>query len=100
MNSGYGKVDHRTFALSEMGARGRGEGSGLIYVFLVFYKFIYLFIFGCIGSSLLHAGFFLVAASRGYSSLQCAGFSLRWLLLLRSTGSRRVGFSSCGSWAQ
>ena len=27
-------------------------------------------------------------------------FSLRWLLLLRSTGSRRAGFSSCGSQAQ
>ena len=38
----------------------------------------------------------LVAASGGYSSLWCAGFSLRWLLLLRSMGSRHVGFSSCG----
>ena len=38
----------------------------------------------------------LAAASRGYSLLQCADFSLRWLLLLRSTGSRHVGFSSCG----
>ena len=38
-------------------------------------------------------------ASGGYSSLQCVGFSLRWLLLLRSTGSRHEGFSSCGSWA-
>ena len=45
-------------------------------------------------------GLSLVVASRGYSSLRCAGFSLRWLLLLRSTGSRLVGFSSCGSWAQ
>ena len=36
-------------------------------------------------------------ANRGYSLLWCAGFSLRWLLLLRSTGSRRTGFSSCGS---
>ena len=34
-------------------------------------------------------GLSLVAASRGCSSLQ-------WLLLLRSTGSRHVGFSSCG----
>ena len=34
----------------------------------------------------------LVAASGGYSSLQCTGFSLRWLLLLQS-----AGFSSCGS---
>ena len=33
----------------------------------------------------------LVAASRGYSSLWCTGFSLRWLLLLWSTGSRRTG---------
>ena len=44
--------------------------------------------------------------------LQCTGFSLRWLLLLRSTGNRTCGFSSCnsqflkhslnscGSWAQ
>ena len=30
----------------------------------------------------------LVAASGSYSSLRCAGFSLQWLLLLRSTGSR------------
>ena len=29
----------------------------------------------------------------------CVGFSLTWLLLLRSMGSRHVGFSSCGSWA-
>ena len=41
----------------------------------------------------------LVAASGGYSSLRCAGFSLRWLLLLQSMGSRRAGFISCGSWA-
>ena len=41
----------------------------------------------------------LVVVSGGYSSLQCAGFSLRWLLLLRSTGPRHVGFSSCGTWA-
>ena len=37
----------------------------------------------------------LVAASRGYSSLQCAGFSLQWLLLLWSTDSRHVGFRNC-----
>ena len=55
------------------------------------------FIYGCVGSLLLRAGFSLVAASGGYSSLRCAGFSLRWLLLLRSTGSRRMGFSSWGT---
>ena len=31
--------------------------------------------------------------------MRCAGLSLRWLLLLWSMGSRRTGFSSCGSWA-
>ena len=41
----------------------------------------------------------LGATSGDYSSLRCAGFSLWWLLLVRSTGSRRVGFSSCGTWA-
>ena len=45
--------------------------------------------FGCLGSSLLPSG--LVAVSWGYSSLRCAGFSLQWLLLLRSMGSRRTG---------
>ena len=43
-------------------------------------------------------GFSLVAASQGYSSLQCMGFSRQWLLLLQSTGSRHLGFSSCGMW--
>ena len=64
-----------------------------------FKKFIY-FIFGCVGSLLLHAGFSLVMASRGYSLLQCMGFSLRWFLLLWSMGSRHVGFSSCSTWAR
>ena len=41
---------------------------------------IYLSIYGCIESS-----------------LRCAGFSLQWLLLLRSMGSRRTGLSSCSS---
>ena len=41
----------------------------------------------------------LAVASGGYSSLQCTGFSLRWLLLLRSMGSRHAGFGSCGSLA-
>ena len=46
-------------------------------------------------------GLSLVAASWGCSLLWCAGFSLRWLLLLRNTGSRRAGFSSyAGSRAQ
>ena len=38
----------------------------------------------------------LVAASGGHSSLRCAGFALRWLLPLRTTDSRHLGFCSCG----
>ena len=55
------------------------------------YLFIYLFIFGCVGSSFSVRGLSLVAASGGHSSSQCAGLSLSWPLLLRSTGSRRTG---------
>ena len=44
-------------------------------------------------------GLSLVAVSGGYSSLRYTGFSLHWLLLLQSTGSRRLGFRSCGAWA-
>ena len=67
------------------------------FFFFLIFKFFYFWLrwvfFAVRGLS-------LVAASGGYSSLRCVGFSLRWLLLLRSTGSRRMGFSSCGAWAQ
>ena len=36
-------------------------------------------------------GLSLVEASGGHSSSRCAGLSLSWPLLLRSTGSRRAG---------
>ena len=51
----------------------------------------------------------LVAASgaRAFHWQWCSGFCCgawafhwQWLLLLKSTGSRRAGFSSCGTWAQ
>ena len=50
----------------------------------------YLFIFGCAGYCFV-CGLFLIAVSRGYSSLWCTGFLLQCLLLLRSTGSRHMG---------
>ena len=68
--------------------------------------------FSCCGAWALGArasvvaarGLSLVGASRGYSSLWCAGFSLQWLLLLQSTDSRCAAslvmarrLSSCGS---
>ena len=80
----------------------------IVPIFFPFFKnkFIYLFIyFWLCWVFVAVRGLSLVAASGGYSSLSCAGFSLWWLLLLRSTGSRHAGFSSCGmlsscgSWA-
>ena len=59
-----------------------------------FYLFIYFWLRWVFVAA---RGLSLVAVSRGYSLLRCAGFSLRWLLLSQSTGSRRAGFSSCGS---
>ena len=57
-----------------------------------FNKFIYLFIYLWLCWVFVSVrGLSLVAASGGYSSSRCAGFSLSWLLLLRSTGSRRAG---------
>ena len=62
-----------------------------LFIFLFFIYFWLCWVF------LAAHGLSLVAASRGYSSLRSMGFSLRWLLLLQSTGSRCVGFSSCGT---
>ena len=70
------------------------------HVFFSFFFFnIYLFIcFWLCWVFVAAHGLPLVAVSGGYSSLRCTGFSLQWLLLLQSMGSRHVGFSSCGVW--
>ena len=52
-------------------------------------RFIYLFIFGCAGSSVAVHRLFLVAASQGYASLGCTGFSLQQLVL--SWSSKALG---------
>ena len=39
-------------------------------------------------------------ASWGHSPVACISFLPPWLLLFQSTGSRLLGFSSCGLWAQ
>ena len=74
----------------------------MLFFFLIFIilNFIYLFIFWLRCVFVAACRLSLVAASGGYSSLWCVGFSMRWLLLLPGTGSRHGGFSSCGSQAQ
>ena len=64
-----------------------------INLFILFFYFWLLWAFVAVH------GLSLVAASKGYCSLRWAGFPFQWLLLLRSTVSRHVGFSSCGTWA-
>ena len=71
-----------------------------LFYFFIFNLFICLCIFWLRRVFIAARGLSLVAASRGYSSLQCVGFSLWWLLLLQGMGSRHVGFSSCGAQAQ
>ena len=75
------------------------SSSFILSLFSFFFK-IHLFIYFCLRWVFIAAcGVSLVVVSGGYSSLRCVGFSLRWLLLLRSMGSSCAGFSSCGSWA-
>ena len=63
------------------------KGEKKPYFVFVFYKFIYLFMFGCVGSSLLCVGFL---------SLRRAGATLR----CGARASHCGGFSCCGARAQ
>ena len=65
----------------------RSEHQGVI-IFLSIYLFIYFWLCWVFVSV---QGLSLVVASGGHSSSWCAGLSLSWPLLLRSTGSRRAG---------
>ena len=70
--------------------------SVICWSILFFLLFIYLFIYLSIDWLLCWVfvsvrGLSLVVASGGHSSSRCAGLSLSWPLLLRSTGSRRSG---------
>ena len=70
----------------------------LMWTIFIYLFFIYLSIYLWLHWVFIAVyGLSLAAASGCYSLLWCAGFSLRWLLLLWSTGSRHAGFSSCGS---
>ena len=71
-----------------------------VYFFILINLFILFIYFWLRWVFVAARGLSLVGVSGGYSSLWCVGFSLQWLLLLWSTGSRCVGFSSCGSHAQ
>ena len=64
-------------------------------IYLSIYLFIYLFIYFWLHWVFVAVhGLSLVVVSGGYSLLWYTGFSLRWLLLSWSMGSRLAGFSS------
>ena len=81
----------------------------LCYLFIFLndhFVFIYLFNFGCIGSSLLRAGFLLLlwegATLRcSARASHCGGFSCcgAWALGARVSVVVACGLSSCGLWA-
>ena len=69
-----------------------------LFYFILFYvlKILFILFLAALGLCCCTRAF-SSCSERGYFSLQCAGVSLQWLLLLWSMGSRRAGFSSCGS---
>ena len=74
----------------------------LILLFKIFFNisiYLFIYLFWLRWVFIAARGLSLVAASRDYSLLWYAGFSLRWLLLLWSTGSRHMGFSNCSTQA-
>ena len=58
--------------------------------FALFFFFFFL-IFGCVGSSLLHVGFSLVAASGGHPPLRCAGLLIAVASLVVEHGLQAHG---------
>ena len=64
---------------------------GFIFFVLFIYLFILIFFFWLCWVFVSVRGLSLLVASWGHSSSWCAGLSLSWPLLLRSTGSRHAG---------
>ena len=89
-NSWY-HITHATVLYKQLRFKGREFCSTYF-----FNDFIYLFISGYAGSSLLHVGLSLLEASGGSSVIEVCGLLFWWLLLLWSMGSR-PGFSGCGT---
>ena len=69
-------------------------GRALFFIIYLFILFIYFWLWWVFIAA---RRFSLVVVNGDYSLLRCVDFSLWWLLLLQSMGSRHVGFRSCGS---
>ena len=78
-----------------------------VNIHLFIYLFVCLFIFGCVGSSLLHVGFLQLRRVRptvscGARASHCSGFSCcgAWALGARASVVVACGLSSCGARVQ
>ena len=75
----------------------RSQGSWILWILDSIDRIYTLYVCVCVCdpavSSLLCGCSLAAVLSRCYASLQCAGLSLQWLLLLQSAGSSR-----CGAW--
>ena len=83
------RVMENTFPKVGFPAWREGPGARMdrLGVFACFFLITYLFIFGSAGSSLLH-NLFSSGNEQGLLAAVHAGFSVQWLLLLQSAGSR------------
>ena len=78
-----------------------GGSTGIFFKNKFISLFVCFFYFWLCWVIVAARGLSLVAESGGYSSLWCAGFSLRGFSCCRAgTGSRRAAFSSCSTQAQ
>ena len=94
--------DHKTWGYSSLGHKSLTEGGVLpqvhnssVHLLLkttarFYYNYLFIYFWLC-WVFVSVRGLSIVAASGGHSSSRCAGLSLSWPLLLRSTGSRHAG---------
>ena len=75
-------------------------------ILFIFKTYLFIFIFGCVGSSLLHAGFLYLQRAGatlccGVQASHCGGFSCcgAWALGAWVSVAAARGLSSCGLWA-
>ena len=71
-----------------------------LFFYKVFFFNFYLFYFWLCWVFVAARGLSSGCGKRGLLFIVVHGLLMQWLLLLQSTGSRRPGFSSCGTWAQ
>ena len=68
-------------------------------IFNSFFKSLFIFIFGCTGSLLLHVGFPQLWSARATLQLRCINSSFHGVSCCGAEPLGHAVFSSCGTWA-